>query len=95
MGNNLNEFTRSCQKPISITTRIKTKFRRIIEDDIISQKPISITTRIKTLHHFLIFLWSVCQKPISITTRIKTIAGQLIKEATPTGSETHIHYNKD
>ena len=61
------------QKPISITTRIKTFGACVPCWSVPGQKPISITTRIKTfkgfkgLEHFL-----KCQKPISITTRIKT-----------------------
>ena len=83
------------QKPISITTRIKTSSVGAGSSSVRRQKPISITTRIKTYSVGQKDSDPYSQKPISITTRIKT-------PTTPGGvvsneeqSETHIHYNKD
>ena len=44
-----------CQKPISITTRIKTEPPAPIMTGVVSQKPISITTRIKTSIYLIFY----------------------------------------
>ena len=62
-----------CQRPSSITTRIKTVMPMMVVELLAScQRPSSITTRIKTQRFLLPCHHHRCQRPSSITTRIKT-----------------------